>query len=807
MSLSSKKTQSPFLDIGSFAADELKVAEEQEWSSAGYEIDSPFQSVYELEKQEGMVSAEAEEFASFISELYDREFDEVVYQLVNEAADLYETRFEGEFPIGVAQQKEARHMLEEHFAPLVTEIETLLESVAEDIEPRDLDTMSEAEIDVLFEQYKPIRELSPNFERLWGWIKKKAKKALKKGVNWAKKKAKGLAKKLLRAALKKLKKYIKPWINKIIGFAINKLPKKYRPLARKLAQRLGIKKEIEEGEPVEQDEEMTGDVTQFQQEFDFLFANLLFAGDESEQEIILAEVRTESESQLAAEDLLGRLDEAREQFVDGLGRLKEDEDAAPLLENFIPAVLPLVKLGIKFYGRPKLVKFLAKYVAKLIKRFIGPKYTGPLSRAIVDAGLRLIHLETEPEDEMHAAGEAVAATVEETVRRVAELPEYFFDNEELLEGFLLETFESAAAANLPPVLPEKVYHERPELRETTRLKGTWLWRPGGRKKRKYYKKFTRKLEVEIDPHLAQEVRTWGGVSLATFLQDRFGMPPGNKIKAHIHLYEAIPGTWLSRISKYEKGVAGLGTAARTAWSQFHPLTPGTAAMLFRQPGLGRSVSPKYLAHPFNICVGQRFYFLEIPGASVPMMTVDSGAYNNHRCCSGHLTLDFPGDRIQVFIFLGESEAQKIAVKLRQQLPSGMVIPLLRSVVAAGLGTAFTVGMYHQVKIVYGGAVLSRSPAEALKKIPPVILEDLVKKLTEWIERSLDKHLGQQAQGFIAATQDPALGLTIALRFDNPPGLSLLRRFLAGEAVALRDIRFYDHIPEAHIRVVPGYWYG
>jgi hypothetical protein len=801
MSVTTKKPQSPFLDIGSFASDELKEAEEQDWSSTGYEIDSPFQSVYKLEKQGDSVSPEAEEYASLLSELYDREFDEVVYELVNEAADLYETRFEGEFYNEVTQQKEAERMLEDHFAPLVNEIETLLEAMADDIEHRDLDTMNEVEIDAFIEQYKPNLELSPGFENLFGWVKKK----IKKGVKWAKKKAKGLAKKLAMAALKKLKRYAKPWVKKIIKFAINKLPAKYRPLARMLAQRMGFIKEIEEEATVEEEEESTGGVTRFQQEFDLLFANLLLARDESEQELILAEVRTESESQQVAADSLGQLDHAREQFIDRLNQLEEGEDSTPLLENFIPAVLPLLQLGLKFYGRPKLVKFLAKYVAKLIKRFIDPKYRGPLSRAIVDVGLRLINLEAAPGDETRAAGEAVAATVEETVRRVAALPGYVLDNEELLEGFVLEAFESAAAANLPPVLPEAVYHERPELRETTGLKGTWLCRPGG--KSKCYKKFTRMLDVEIGPHIAQQVRTWGGVPLATFLQDRFGLPAGRKIKARVHLYEAIPGTWLSRITKYEKGIAGLGTAARTAWSQLHPLTPGTAAMLFREPGLGRSVPPKYLAHPLNISVGQRFYYLEIPGTSVPMVAGDGGAYSARRCCSAHLTLDFPGDRVRVFIFLGEAEAQEIAMKLRQQMPAGLVIPLLRSVVAAGLRTAFNEGIYHQVNIVYGGADITKSPAETLKWIPPIVLENLVKKLIEWIERSLHQHLGQQAQGFIAATQDPALGLTIALRYDNPPGLSLLRRFLAGEAVALRDMRFDDSIPQAHIRVVPGYWYG
>jgi len=123
--------------------------------------------------------------------------------------------------------------------------------------------------------------------------------------------------------------------------------------------------------------------------------------------------------------------------VSQLGKLKEGEDPTPHVENFVPAILPAVKLGIKLAGRKKVVNFLAKLVANLIRRFIGPQYAPPLSQAIVDAGLRLINLETLPEDEARTAGEAVAATVEETVRRVADLPEYVLDNEALLEGFVL----------------------------------------------------------------------------------------------------------------------------------------------------------------------------------------------------------------------------------------------------------------------------------------------------------------------------------------------------------------------------------
>jgi hypothetical protein len=42
----------------------------------------------------------------------------------------------------------------------------------------------------------------------------------------------------------------------------------------------------------------------------------------------------------------------------------------------------------------------------------------------------------------------VAGTVEETVNRVASLPDYVLDNQELPEGFALEAFEQAVVRQL-----------------------------------------------------------------------------------------------------------------------------------------------------------------------------------------------------------------------------------------------------------------------------------------------------------------------------------------------------------------------
>jgi hypothetical protein len=297
---------------------------------------------------------------------------------------------------------------------------------------------------------------------------------------------------------------------------------------------------MEESAEEEEEDEAVNDVSRLQEEFDVQIANLL-VGDEANQESAAAQYVEESqESSTAEEDA----DRARERFVAQLLELKEGEDATPLLEEFIPALLPALKLGMRLIGRGRVVRFLARFLAKLIQRFVGPKYAPPLSRAIVDAGLRLIHLEASPQDEARIAAESIASTVEETVRQVvaqsdsmSEASEETLSGSEdgediareMLEGTTLESFERAAASYLPPLLTEQAYEDRPELREVARVKGVWVRCP--LRGRRRYRKYSRVFDVTITPHIARRIRTFGGVPLASFLRDRFAVAPGRTVRA------------------------------------------------------------------------------------------------------------------------------------------------------------------------------------------------------------------------------------------------------------------------------------
>lgn len=778
----------PFLDVRSFVAEEaLSPAFE-----AFLPPSSPFLSLYETEMG-GMVDPEADEYLLFLHELYDEEFDVALSNLVDEAAAIYEAQFpyEQEDPQSVGYQ--AERLLNQHFAPLVSESEALFTTLARELGQRDPASLSQGEIDTLVDRYQPSVELAPSFEEFWGKIKKIAKKA----VNIAKKGISAAAKLGLGPILNKLKALIKPLLARVIQTAIGKLPPNLQPIAKKLAEKLPLLKEFEESDEAYFESTGSHEISAIQNEFNQHVADLLFAHSEVEQDLEVAKVLT----QQAAPDVypLAELDRARDRFVENLRKLREGEDPTPQLEEFIPAILPALRIGIQVAGRARVVSFLAGFLAKLIQRFVGPQYAPALSQAIVDAGLRLLTLETTSEDESTAAASAVAATVEETVRRVAALPEYVFDNQELLEGFALEAFEQAAAANLPPVLPQDVYQKRPELGEATKRRGVWLMMPSGRRKRKRYKRFSRRFKTRLFPRKVAALETMEGAPVEEMLEDQLGIAPGEEVEAFVHLYEAIPGTTLSHIARHEEHIAKVDGAQ--AFDQLHPLTREAASLLLGEPELGRDTEAYAASDPNAPPVGQRFYYLEIPGKRPLTVPGPAGRSKVRRVSRARLVLDFPKNEARVYVGLSEIRAQEFAVKLRQHAHNGVVIARLRRIVDRGMGKAFA-GSPRRLKIIHEAAAPGQGP-EALKRLPSVVSQVLRGRLIEWTVKGLADHLKQHGDEFKKAAEDTADGVTLIITLENPPGFPQLRDALKAKTVSIASLKLPDGAPTVKLQIVPG----
>lgn len=742
------------------------------------------------------VAPDRPEFLELLAELYDEEFDEVLYQLAEEATAAYDAIAPTGEVDGSGPDPEA--FVLQYLAPLQAEAERLLDRIAETVGERDLGSMTEQEVDEALESIELGETgLSPLFEEFLGKVVKKVKKAAKHAWKAAKK----VAGKFLpiKVILSRLKALVRPLLNRVLKYALDKLPPTLRPIASRLATRiLGKLGEVDTAEEVDAGALAAPDPGVIQEEFDLGIASLLYAADPLEGEIVVAE--TLPELQGVDEAAMARLHQARERFIQEITDLPPGSDPGPVVERFLPAVLPFVRLGISIIGRPRVVKFLAGLLGKMIQRYVGRQATPALSRAIVDAGLRMVSLEAPSEAEPEPAGTNLAATVEDTVRRVAELGEAYLEDEALLEEAVYDAFEHAVAGNFPPSLL------KPTVRQTARLDGTWVMLPF--RGRKYYKKFTRPLTAKITPQIARRLRSFDGSSLETFLREHHGVE--GEVDAVAHLYEAIPGSRVARIAGAETDVMGLGSVSPQAWRGFHPLTQEAAGLLFGEPELGSPESETHDADGLTLEVGQRLFYLEVTGRPPTPTPASQATFARRRPTQTRVTMGFRGEgTITVRVYLAESDAQELASKVNQGADTASVSAAVIQTAGRTIDDVLAGRYARRIKLIFD----DRPPGR--RRVWPRRLRALWPRLAA---RRMGAHILGQVQRAIvssasfardlaAATADQKDGVTVVVGLSGIVGLAdlgrLLKTPLAGIAAASNVPRL-GIAKQASVRVVAGF---
>lgn len=794
MSVLGSGSSSPFLAADSFEmpAEGESPAASAPPGPAAYE--SPFLRSYLRDGEDPAVDPEAEEFAAFLAELYEPGLDDALLRLAGEAAAEHAELESGDGGAVYTDLAAVRQLMDDRYAPLVRELESAIDAVAEAGGERALHAMDENEVDTLFEAFAAPPgghpPGSPSFEFLFG-IGNVLKKVAKGAVGLAKRGLKVVANLALGPLLAKLKPIAVALLRKAVAAGLKWLPEGLRPYAQKLAERLPLlgAGASETGDDTGRETvDATGDVRELQAEFGMRAADTVFADTEAAMDRPGAEYAREADRAAVRPDPVAELDRARERFIAELGAAEDGTDLTPQLEQFLPAALPVLKLALKLTGgRSVLVKTLAKFVAPLIRRFVGPTAAAALSRALVDAGLRLIHLEAGPEDERQAAGAAMASVVEDTVRGVAALPEHILADDTLLEGFVLEAFEQAAARNLPQILTEATYQDRPELREDLTLRGAWLPKP--LRGRHRYRKYTRIPWVTVSPYQAAHIGTFCGLNLGDTLRSRLGYAPGAPVRARMHLYEAVPGTTLDSIMRGEGLEDPEGELSETP--VLHPLTPDAAALLLGEPALGEEAEARYMDGQL-LGVGQRLYYLEAadaggaaaaePGgalAAQPVAAPAPAARHTRAPASRpgrvRINLGCTDDTLRAELYLTEAEAQRLAAGLRQgrqagQLLAPLIRPLRRRIRAALTG--------HGLRIVHG-AVPPGAGAAALRTLPAGALNRLAATVEEALTRGLATLLKDHREAFTAATEAPEDGATVRVVLKAAPVLARVRSALDG----------------------------
>jgi hypothetical protein len=770
--------ETPFIDPTAHEQDEP--AHESSFGeslAANFTFTSPFLPGEATEAGESEAGApEVATFSEMTAELKDSLFREALEQLADEALEAHSAQLSGEYGDHETRGYNAERILGDHFEPLASEAEAMLDHFFERLEGYEAESLTDTEIERISSEVLPTTPMSPASEQFLGGLLRKAGKLVSGAVNLAKRGVQGAVKlagkglaaigKLalgpLLGPLKLLGKFL---LKHVVKFALGQLPPTLRPLAQKLSEKLfSALGETHEGE-IETHEQMeteamlaAPDAAHLEAEFDVHVAQLLLTSDEAEMDHLVSGYG-ESENYTSP---LYELDNARTHLVQQLSELEAGENPQPVMEQFLPAfVWPAAKTAITILGRPKLVNFIAGLLSKLIKPLIGAQAAGLLSPAIADAGLRIFGLETGAPEPRAVAAEALAATIEETMNSVAELPPHVLENETLLGDAVREAFENAASSYFPNSVI------KPELRESGEHHGMWTRMPAG-SGRKRYAKYSDALPVDIPERLARTVDTFGSGTLHDHLRDHHNVHDGRAYKGNVTLYQALPGARASTIARAEGFPA----------SQLHPLTPHAAgALLGQNAALGSRHTPsQYLDSREKLHVNQRLYRVE-PAAG-------RHHHHHHKHHAHHLhselLINLQRGEIRLWLYLSEPLCQRISADLAKANNAAAAFshikPLLMRTTEALKMAVVHQHLPRRIQIVSDKPNLEHKTPSWLRHVG----RELAAKIGEWAKVQLAQYLRNNAEEFKRATTSHHDGVTLRIAMTRIPGIEGLRLVSQGK---------------------------
>ncbi|EPE96646.1 hypothetical protein [Rhizobium grahamii] len=718
------------------------------------------------------------DFEDILGELHDETFNEALAYLADETERDICERFAGE--TGQFQSERERYG-EARLAEVRYEAEHYLDTLAEALANQDLGSLGEDRLSEVLDRFDPaLSETTPAGEEFIGALVRKAKKVVKTVVNTAKKIG-SLASPLLAPVLAKLRGLVQPLLRRVLSFAIGRLPAQLQSAARQLASRMKLEAELEEPEATTSPANLI-DVEALAEGFDAALAEAVFAPAAEDNEYGEIDEADHGNS-------LAALAEARGMLIDNLREAGEKDNLAPAIEQFVPALLGALRLGIRLVGRPKVVGFLAGYLSKLIGRWVEPRASGALSSAIADAGLKLMTLEAEDRSAQEAADReaapvALATVVEDTIRRLAEHEEFVFDNEDLMQLAAAESFSQAIATHFPPRFV------RADLQRAPTLDGTFLARRP--RNLRAYRKFSRVPEVDVTSQLADEVPTFGGATLGSTLRAAGATLP---MRARMHIYQAAPGTTLASIGRLDRTLGSIRGALSPA--SFHPLTPQAAGLLLREPKLGTSVSKAFLRTPNRIGAGQRFYVLQ-PADGMSALPVAGNPGTLQRLAPSRAWLAFNGRKgtALVGIYFSESEAQQTVSAIRK---GNKTAALLRAIVDAcgTIGLSLPSRLAEQERV----EVHEEFAGKMARLIPPDLKHLFRRRLASWVLPAISNWTKANGETFARAAGHPDPGVTIRIRIEAPLFAQIPQAIKSGGlAVLLRGARA---TPSISISVTPG----
>jgi hypothetical protein len=701
----------------------------------------------------GAASESEEAFAALAAELEDEEFDEALQALVDEAAGRH-LESAGPWAAGGTEQLAAGEV-EAWMAGIASDADRLLEHVERHFANRTPESLAEGEVEaVLTEALAAQGHPGLEGEDFLGALARKVKSVAKGAVKLAKRGIAIAGGALMGPLFGVLRKLVQPLLKRVLAFALNKLPPGLQKDAAALAGKLGIQlpaavtaavappaapaDAAPTTEPVPATEPATEPATAAGATLAELFDAEVAGAVAGDRETMADQYETEWELLGPAgepeDGAVARLDAARADLVDRIAEAPPGSLLTTELEQFLPAVmaaLPMVRMGIRVVGREKVVGLIAKPLAELIKGHVGPEASRRLARAIADKGLGLLSLEAEAQDGGYGrlGAEALASTLEDTIRAVGQLPPESQAEPLRLQAEVQEAFAEAAARHLP----SELLRADVGALELEGESAVWVLMPRRPSRRYRYRKCTRVFPVRIGRQVARAVVLADGQTLEERLLDEGAS--GWPLEAEVHLYESLPGTHLGHLAAAEgEDLAGGPLDA----GEFEELTPQTASLLLAQPGLGRRPGAA------GAGMGRRWYRVTVPGRP-------RHRRRRYKRVLVALLLTGPRPMLRVHLRLGERGSHKVGELVAQRADVRLVAGF-RALILGMAQRSLPERLAHQLQRAPG----ARPSMEQARAMAAALGERMV--------AAISAQLSTLGPSLAAAARDPNAGMTITFQF-------------------------------------------
>jgi hypothetical protein len=227
--------------------------------------------------------------------------------------------------------------------------------------------------------------------------------------------------------------------------------------------------------------------------------------------------------------------------------------------------------------------------------------------------------------------------------------------------------------------------------------------------------------------------------------------------------------------------------------------------MFGRSGLGRALP--FGSHRRHLFAGQRLYHLAVAGRRPLSILLPSGRQRVRRLAHLKVVLDAPRDQLRVCVFMSERKAQLLAVRLRQGAHAGSLAVGFSKFLARRLGPILHGQRPRGLRIVQPGVAPHQAAATLPAKLPGVVRQAFVAKVAEWLLHAFTEFTKNQAQQYLAATDDPADGVTLRFTVEHPQGLKELCQALVTDgapATSISDIIAKAARPIVRVGVFPGH---